>query len=345
MAKQEGRRRRQFRESKQEVPEYNEKKGMTGIDEMLVLLRDEEKRYSTAFGKLIAERQNAHSVLKCYLGRQPDCLSPAGVFLVTVSLCFGAVLEQAPVGQALVTFIRLVLSPNLESTTHPMLNTSKKQGMCSEFNWVGIAVECVDESISCFFSSHIHVPSQPRVFELVADSLAFLANQLAATHIHNVPFSTTSKAGHISMAAWGVSALLWCGLCSCELHNLRDDLMRGSRALFHAFRHPLASFLHPLLSLCHIPTPVTLHNSRLLVTDIKSSMKKSIPVLRARGALQEPKQFRPVSLTQLQGVTPLWSLLRLQMLGGLYRAPHVCRVPPGYGVEEVERDPTVPLGT
>ena len=34
---------------------------------------------------------------------KPDCLSPVGVFLVAVSLCSGAVLEQVAVGQALET--------------------------------------------------------------------------------------------------------------------------------------------------------------------------------------------------------------------------------------------------
>ena len=38
------------------------------------------------------------------------------------------------------------------------------------------------------------------------DSLAFLANQLAATHIHNVPSSFNSTASQISMAASVVSA-------------------------------------------------------------------------------------------------------------------------------------------
>ena len=38
----------------------------TEIDAQLFLLRDKEKRYSAAFGKLIAESQNAHSVQKCY---------------------------------------------------------------------------------------------------------------------------------------------------------------------------------------------------------------------------------------------------------------------------------------
>ena len=45
------------------------------IDEQLFLLRDEEKRCSAAFGRLITERQNAHSVLKCNFG-QRDKLNP-----------------------------------------------------------------------------------------------------------------------------------------------------------------------------------------------------------------------------------------------------------------------------
>ena len=40
---------------------------LSDMDEQLFLLRDEEKRYSAAFDKLIAERQNAHSALKCFL--------------------------------------------------------------------------------------------------------------------------------------------------------------------------------------------------------------------------------------------------------------------------------------
>ena len=53
---------------------------------------------------------------------QPDCWSPAGVFLVAVSLCSGAVLEQVVVGQPLVTF-GPVFSANLQSMTHPTSNT------------------------------------------------------------------------------------------------------------------------------------------------------------------------------------------------------------------------------
>ena len=47
-------------------------------------------------------------------GRLPGCLSPAGVLLVAVSLCSGAMLEQVVVGQALVTFslvFRVILNP------------------------------------------------------------------------------------------------------------------------------------------------------------------------------------------------------------------------------------------
>ena len=40
-----------------------------------------------------------------------------------------------------------------------------------------------------------------------ADSVAFLADQLAATHYWEVPFSVTSTASQIGMAAWSVSAL------------------------------------------------------------------------------------------------------------------------------------------
>ena len=42
------------------------KSQLTEIDEQWYLLRDEEKRHSAAFGKLITERQIPHSVLKCY---------------------------------------------------------------------------------------------------------------------------------------------------------------------------------------------------------------------------------------------------------------------------------------
>ena len=44
------------------------------------------------------------------------------------------------------------------------------------------------------------------------DPLAFLAIQLAATHIRNVPFSLTSTGSQRSIADWVV--LLWCRLCS-----------------------------------------------------------------------------------------------------------------------------------
>ena len=37
-----------------------------------MLLRDEEKRYSAAFSKLIAARQNAHSVLKCAFDQRDE---------------------------------------------------------------------------------------------------------------------------------------------------------------------------------------------------------------------------------------------------------------------------------
>ena len=47
-------------------------------------------------------------------GRQPDCLSPAGVFVAAFSCWSGAVLEQIVVGQALgplVQFSRPILKP------------------------------------------------------------------------------------------------------------------------------------------------------------------------------------------------------------------------------------------
>ena len=47
------------------------KEETTEIDERLVLLRDERKRFSAAFGTLITERQNAVSALKdarCLVG-------------------------------------------------------------------------------------------------------------------------------------------------------------------------------------------------------------------------------------------------------------------------------------
>ena len=47
-----------------------------------------------------------------------------------------------------------------------------------------------------------------------ADSLAFLANQLAATHFRDVPSSVTSTASQIGIAAWADSALLWWRFCS-----------------------------------------------------------------------------------------------------------------------------------
>ena len=68
---------------------------------------------------------------------QPDSLSPAGVFLVAVSLCSGAVLEQAVVSQALVTF-RQVFSANIEATALPTLNVSEdKSEACSTSKVVG----------------------------------------------------------------------------------------------------------------------------------------------------------------------------------------------------------------
>ena len=54
-----------------------------------------------------------------------------------------------------------------------------------------------------------------------ADSLAFLADRLAVTHIRDVPFSVTSTASLIGMAAWVVSALLWWRLCSPTQHLSR----------------------------------------------------------------------------------------------------------------------------
>ena len=43
---------------------------MEEIDEQFVFLRDERKRFSAAFGELIAERQNAVSALKIAAERQ-----------------------------------------------------------------------------------------------------------------------------------------------------------------------------------------------------------------------------------------------------------------------------------
>ena len=41
-----------------------------------------------------------------------------------------------------------------------------------------------------------------------ATRAAFLADQLVATHFRHVPFSVTSTASQLGMAAWVVSALL-----------------------------------------------------------------------------------------------------------------------------------------
>ena len=51
-----------------------------------------------------------------------------------------------------------------------------------------------------------------------ADSLSFLANQLAATHFRDVPFSVTSTANQLGVVAWSVSVLLWWRLCSFTQH-------------------------------------------------------------------------------------------------------------------------------
>ena len=78
---------------------------------------------------IAAERQEcfwSDSVGRTEGDRQQDCLSPAGVLLVAVSLCSGAVLEQVVVGRALLTF-RQFFSASLESTTLPTLKHFKNK--------------------------------------------------------------------------------------------------------------------------------------------------------------------------------------------------------------------------
>ena len=131
--------------------------------------RDEKKRYSAAFGKLIAERQNTVSALNSLFDqrdelqrfkrrllhcgtsvfwsdsartaegdRQRECLPLASVFffLVAVSLCSGAVLEQAVVGQALVNS-SLVFSTDLKATTHTKQNNiGWKNNSAQNLGWI-----------------------------------------------------------------------------------------------------------------------------------------------------------------------------------------------------------------
>ena len=93
---------------------------MTELNEQWNFVRDERKRHSAAFGKLITERQNAvKSVFEVTAhGEQRvtgsgKCMSPSVLLLVAFSLCCGAVLEQVVVGPALLTFSvvsRLILN-------------------------------------------------------------------------------------------------------------------------------------------------------------------------------------------------------------------------------------------
>ena len=83
--------------------------------------------------KIAAERQECFLEVTAQGERRVpdsrDCLSPAGVFLVAVSLCSSAVLEQAVVGRALVT-LSPVFSTNLESTTLPDVQRTRNKKTC-----------------------------------------------------------------------------------------------------------------------------------------------------------------------------------------------------------------------
>ena len=48
------------------------KNQLTQINEQIVLLQDEKKGYSTAFGHLITERQNAVEVLNGYVDQRDE---------------------------------------------------------------------------------------------------------------------------------------------------------------------------------------------------------------------------------------------------------------------------------
>ena len=48
------------------------KNQLTNINEQMVLVRDEKKGYSAAFGQLITERQKAVDVLKGYFDQRDD---------------------------------------------------------------------------------------------------------------------------------------------------------------------------------------------------------------------------------------------------------------------------------
>ena len=130
--------------------------------------RDEKKRYSAAFGNLIAERQNAVSALKSLFDQRDELnqrfkrrLLHSGTsvfevtahgqrrvtgsgnachsrvfFFVSVSLCSGAVLEQVVVGQALVNS-SLVFSTNLKATMHTKQNNNGwKNNSAQNFGWI-----------------------------------------------------------------------------------------------------------------------------------------------------------------------------------------------------------------
>ena len=47
----------------------------------------------------------------------------------------------------------------------------------------------------------------------VTGAVSFFANRLAAAQKDSCPFSLTFNAGHVGLAAWPVSALLYCCLC------------------------------------------------------------------------------------------------------------------------------------
>ena len=68
----------------------------------------------------------------------------------------------------------------------------------------------LDRDLPCG-NSYIEAPLFQEQHAAFADSL-FFANQLAAIHIPEIPFRSTSSANQISIDARVVSALLWCRL-------------------------------------------------------------------------------------------------------------------------------------
>ena len=100
-----------------------------------------------------------------------------------------------------------------------------------------------------------------------ADSLAFLANQLAATHIQDVPFSFTSTASQIIMAARVVAPFLSAVSLCTEALTFETFSSVSPAPLFHIRQH-LPSLLLPFFcsfTCCMFTTFSTLRNSRVHV--------------------------------------------------------------------------------